>query len=522
VIPATRFLRETAEGKTRDYGRRAAVFGGNGIAMEAARSLLRHGVEGVTVIYPRAKMEMPANQRAIREAEREGVQFLLMASPVRIEEGPEGLDVELMRMKLGEPDDKGIRHPEAIPGSSNILQVDTVISSLGQMAVPEKFASGKLENSLELTPKNTIKANPRSSLTNLPMVYAAGDAVNGPRTVIQAVVSARRAAENIHVEVMGLAKEPAESRFNFHRGRTFDDVDLRNFEGIKVKLREKMPERPPEICTQDFDEVRLGFNEQMAKNEAARCLSCGCTAFDRCDLKELSIAHGIDPNKTGMGSRPVYARNTSHPVITVDLNKCIYCQRCMNSCEYQALELSAASFDEKGRAQQIRLSFNDNCVHCGKCVDNCSTGALNKKTQITPITNEAVREVRTTCPYCGAGCQMILRVKGNTIIEVTSDPAIAPNYGALCVKGRFGFNFIQHPDRLKRPLVRKNGHLVETSWDEALETVAKKFFDIKAMYGADAIAGFSCARATNEENFLMQKFMRTAIGTNNIDHCARL
>jgi formate dehydrogenase major subunit len=522
VLPVTRFLRETAEGKTRDYGRRAAVIGGNGIAMEAARSLLRHGVQQVTVIYPRAKMEMPANQRAIREAEREGVQFLLMASPVQIEEGEAGLDVELMRMRLGEPDDKGVRHPEAIAGSSNILQVDTVITSLGQMAIADKFTGGELEESLELTPKNNIKANPRSSLTNLPKVYAAGDAASGPRTVIQAVVSARRAAENIHAEVMGLAKEQTESRFNFHRGRTFDDVDLRNFEGTKVKLREKMPERPPETCIQDFDEVRLGFNEQMAKNEADRCLSCGCNAFDRCDLKRLAIESGVDPNKTGMGVKPLYAKDFSHPVITVDLNKCIYCQRCQNSCEYKALDLSAASFDQKGRAQQITLTFNDNCVNCGKCVDNCSTGALNKKAQIVPIINETVRDVRTTCPYCGAGCQLVLRVKGNTIIEVTSDPEIAPNYGALCVKGRFGFDFIQHPDRLQRPLVRKNGHLVETSWDEALELVAKRFFDIKAMYGADAIAGFSCARATNEENFLMQKFMRTAIGTNNIDHCARL
>jgi formate dehydrogenase major subunit len=522
VVPALRFLRETAEGKTGSYGRRAAVVGGNNIAMEAARCLLRQGVDEVTVIYPRAKMEMPAHQRLIREAEREGVQFLLMASPVKIEQGDGGLDMELIRTKLGEPDDKGIRYPEAISGSSNILQIDTVIVSLGQSATGDQFAGGELEGRIELTPKNNIKANPRSSLTNLPNVYAAGDVTSGPRSVIQAVVSARRAAENIHAQLTGSAREAGESRFNFSRGRTFDDVDFRNFEGIKVKLREKMPERPPETCIQDFDEVRLGFSEQMAKKEAARCLSCGCTAFDRCDLKRLAIEHGIDPNKTGMGSKPLYAKDSSHPVITVDLNKCIYCQQCKNSCEYGALELAAGSFDDKGRAQNISLVFNDNCVNCGQCVDNCSTGALNKKSQIIPIVNEEVREVRTTCPYCGAGCQMILKTKGNTIVEVTSDPEIAPNYGALCVKGRFAFDFVGHPDRLRRPLVRKNGHLVEASWEEALDTVAKRFFDIKAMYGADAIAGFSCARATNEENFLMQKFMRTAIGTNNIDHCARL
>lgn len=522
VVPALRLLRQVNEGVTADYGKRAMVVGGGNTAMEAARCLLRRGVEEVTVVYPRAQTEMPANQRNIGEAKAEGVQFLLMASPVTIREGEQGLDIDLIRMKLGEPNDKGLRFPEAIPGSNIAMTVDTVVVAAGQSATRDGVIDGELEEQLELTPKHNIKSNPRNFQTNLSGIYAAGDATSGPRSVIQAVVAARRAADNIHAQVLGLGKEPPESRFNFSRGKSFEQVDLRNFEGVKVKLREKMPSRPPERAVQDFNEVRLGFNEQMARNEAARCLSCGCTAFDRCDLKEQAIAHGVDPNKTGMGTVPVYSRRDDHPTITVDLNKCIYCRKCANSCEYRALELTAGSFDDKGRAQGITLNFLDNCVSCGKCVDNCSTGALNKKDQIIPITGEETRLVRTTCPYCGAGCQMNLKVKGNTIIEVTADPKAAPNYGALCVKGRFAFHFVQDRRRLTQPLIRRGGQLVECSWDEALNYTAKRFFDIKAMYGPDAVAGFSCARATNEENFLMQKFMRTAIGTNNIDHCARL
>ena len=523
VIPALKLLRQVNEGSPADYGKRAAVIGGGNTAMEAARSLLRRGAEEVTVVYPRAKTEMPANQRNIREAETEGVQFLLMASPIKVKaaEGG-GLDVELIRMKLGEPDAKGIRYPEAVPGTSIHLAVDTVVVATGQSACDGTFKGGSLEEQLELTPKNNIKSNPRNFQTNLEGIYAAGDATNGPRSVIQSVVAARRAADNIHAQLLGLPKEPAESRFNFSRGKSFEQVDLANFEGIRVKLREKMPARPPERAVQDFNEVSLGFSEQMAKNEAERCLSCGCNAFDRCDLKRLAIEHGVDPNKTGMGSKPTYQRREDHPTITVDLNKCIYCRNCANSCEYRAIDLRAESFDDRGRAQNISLTFMEHCVSCGKCVDNCSTGALNKKDQIIPIVGEETRLVRTTCPYCGAGCQMNLKVKGDTIIEVTADPDLAPNYGALCVKGRFGFHFVQHPDRLTKPLIRQGGQLVECSWDEALSYTAKRFFDIKAMYGPDAIAGFSCARATNEENFLMQKFMRTAIGTNNIDHCARL
>jgi len=522
VITASRFLKAVNTDQVGLCGRRAAVIGGNNIAMEAARSLIRTGVDEVTIIYPRAKTEMPANQRSIRQAQGEGVQFLLMASPVDITQTSQGLDVALMRMKLGEPDEKGIRQPEAIPGSANILQVDTIITSLGQMSCDGAILGGELEATLELTPGNNIKANPRTALTNHPGVYAAGDVTSGSRSVIQTVVAARRAAENMHVQIMGGEKESGESRFNFTRGRTFDDVDLRNFEGIKVQLRDKMPTRSPEICVQDFDEVKTGFSEKMARREAQRCLSCGCTAFDRCDLKRLSLDYGIDPNKTGMGTKPLYAKDTKHPVITVDLNKCIYCQRCLNSCKYDALELTAESFDEQGRPLGIKLLFNDNCVNCGACVDNCSTGALNKKDCLVPIVNEEVRQVRSTCPYCGAGCQILLKVKGNTLMEVSSEPGLAPNYGALCVKGRFGHKFVQHRDRLTRPLIRRGGQLVPTTWEEALNEIAKRFFDLKAMYGADSIAGFSCARATNEENYLMQKFMRTAIGTNNIDHCARL
>jgi len=523
VLTATKVLRDAAEGKRIKYGLRAAVIGGNNIAMEVARTLLRQGVDQVTVVYPRSQEEMVANQRVIREAEREGVQFLLMASPVQIcESDSGGLSVELVRMKLGEPDARGIRQPEAIAGSTNTITVDTLVTSLGQMACVDGFKGGELEEQIEISTNNTINASPRDFTTSVPGVYGAGDAVSGPRTVIQAVVGARRAAESIHSYIMDVPKEPGENRFNFTRGKTFDQVHLSNFDGINIKLREKMPTRPPQTAVQDFDVIKLGFNEQMARKEAERCLSCGCNAFDRCNLKRLDIDHNVNINKTGMGEKPVYKKDESHPVLRVDLNKCIFCQRCMNACEYGALTVTAGHIDENDIASHLKLTFNDKCVNCGKCAENCSTGALMKKASLAPIINEEVRDVRTTCPYCGAGCHMILRVKGNTIMEVAGDPDMAPNYGALCVKGRFAYDFVRHKDRLTKPLVRRHGHLVETSWDDALEIVARNFFDLKAMYGPDSIAGFSCARATNEENYLMQKFMRTVIGTNNIEHCARL
>jgi formate dehydrogenase major subunit len=465
---------------------------------------------------------MPANQRNIDEAEREGVKFLLMASPVKIEAAENGLDIELVRMKLGEPDKRGRRLPVAVPDSTLHLQVNTVVTSLGKVASNAGFAGSSLEENLALTPGGNVKSNPRTFLTNLDGIYAAGDVTSGPKTVIQTVVAARRSAENIHAELMGVPRE-TESRFNFSRGKSFDDVDLRNFEGVKNKLREKMPERLSERAVQDFDEVKLGFNEKMARKEAERCLSCGCTAFDRCDLKELCITNNINLNKTGMGKVPVYEWDSSHPAIVVDLNKCIFCQRCINSCEYDALDLAASGFDEKGRPLELTLRFNEKCVSCGKCVDNCSTGALNKKEQIVPMISEVVENVSTTCPYCGTGCQLELKVKGNTLMEVSADPAQLPNNGDLCVKGRFGHTFIGHPDRLTTPLVRrqKGGPLEPASWEEALDIVVGSFRCVLADSGPDALAGLSSARCTTEENYAFQKFFRLRLGTNNVDHCAR-
>ena len=526
VYSATKFLRMVNESRKVEVGKRAAVIGGNNIAMEAARSLIRMGAHDVTIVYPRAKIEMPANQRNIREAERENVKFLLMASPIEVC-GPSNeesrLRLDVIRMKLGEPDSRGRREPMPIPGAKNSLYVDTIVSSLGQRAVKEDYINAEIESQIEISPRGTIVANPRTLLTSVEGVFAGGDAVSGPKSVIQAVVSARRAAENIHSYIMDMPKKPAESRFNFTRGKGFDDVDLKNFEGINVKLRDRMPARPPESALQDFDEVKLGFTDKMARREAERCLSCGCTAFERCDLKRLDIEYNVNIIKTGMGTKPLYKIDHSHPAIIIDPNKCIYCLRCVRYCEYDALEIHAESIDKYGHHRGLKIQFKDNCVSCGKCVDNCSTGALNKKNRIVPIQSEEVKIVKSTCPYCGTGCQVKLKVKGNTLMEICSDPDQLPNYGDLCLKGRFGHTFVHHQERLITPLIRReqSGRLEPASWAEALDHVAAAFRKILEDKGPNGLAGLSSARCTNEENYAFQKFFRAGIGTNNVDHCAR-
>jgi predicted molibdopterin-dependent oxidoreductase YjgC len=162
------------------------------------------------------------------------------------------------------------------------------------------------------------------------------------------------------------------------------------------------------------------------------------------------------------------------------------------------------------------------CVFCGECVQTCPTGALVEKDVWHKVWPWEMRKVRTTCSYCGVGCQLELNVKDNRVVQVTGVADVPPNYGSLCVKGRFGFDFIGSPERLTRPLIRENGTFRQASWNEALDLVARRLGEIKDASGPDSIGVLTSARITNEENYLAQKFTRAVLKTNNIDHCARL
>ena len=217
------------------------------------------------------------------------------------------------------------------------------------------------------------------------------------------------------------------------------------------------------------------------------------------------------------------------------MNKCIQCTRCVRACE-EVQGRFVLGLAGRGRDRQIvagtgTTMLDARCESCGACVAHCPTGALDNKMSVG--LGKPDRVVTTTCGYCGVGCRFDLHVKDGEIIRVVSNPNAAVNAMELCVKGRYGYDFVHHPDRLTMPRVRRyllegtprpegRGDWVETDWETALDLVAEKLVRIKRESGADAIGLLSSAKCTNEENYLAQKFARQVIGTHNVDHCARL
>ncbi len=265
-----------------------------------------------------------------------------------------------------------------------------------------------------------------------------------------------------------------------------------------------------------------------------------CEAAGECELQDLAYEYGATGTLFPRVEKN-FPVDDPNPFIQVDLNKCILCGRCVRACEY-INGVQAIGFFNRGHETYIGFGLDTTmeespCEFCGNCVNVCPTQALWPKQAIGKGRRWELEKVRTTCAYCGVGCQFYLNVKDNEIVDVTPAWDAPANHGATCVKGRFGFDFVNHPDRLTTPLVRPEilqergvdtsgrkqvGRFVEASWDEALDVVVDKFTHIWKESGSRSIAVFGSAKCTNEENYLVQKLARQIWGTNHVDHCARL
>lgn len=262
----------------------------------------------------------------------------------------------------------------------------------------------------------------------------------------------------------------------------------------------------------------------LLSNHKLECFSCGKNGD--CQLQQYALDYGIDATSFTEGKRmPCHQEDTSNPFFSYDPEKCIMCRRCARVCQLRqgrdVLSIANRGFETKMMPSYGQAFDQSICESCGNCVSSCPTGALTAK-DTKEYRKWETQKIPTTCPHCGTGCQMNLLVKNNRLVGV--EPIDGPaNKNLLCVKGKFAsYKFVGSGDRLTEPLIKRNGIFEPASWEEALTLVSSKFNEIKAENGPDALAGFSCSRATNEDNYVFQKMVRAAFGTNNVDNCARV
>jgi formate dehydrogenase alpha subunit len=295
------------------------------------------------------------------------------------------------------------------------------------------------------------------------------------------------------------------------------------------------------------DRVRAArkFNiELLISDHPLDCMTC--EAAGDCILQDLAYEYDVSEDRYD-GTRHQFTVDDPNPFILVDRNKCVLCRRCVRACaEINGVE--AISVFYRGFSAYIGFgadsSMDDSpCEFCGSCVAVCPTAALWPKQSLGEGRPWQVERTQTTCPYCGVGCQLVLEVKDNKIIKVDTAWDGPSNHGWTCVKGRFGLDFVHHPDRLDKPRVRKylldgkkkpsvkkrnSDHegnpwqWIEVDWETALGITAGKLRQIRDDFGPVGLGFLTSAKCLNEENYLMNKLARQVIGTNSIDHCARL
>lgn len=272
--------------------------------------------------------------------------------------------------------------------------------------------------------------------------------------------------------------------------------------------------------------LRKGIMELYISDHSMDCLTCA--ANGDCELQTMAGEVGLRDVRYP-AERATHLdcdKDVSNPYFTFDSSKCIVCSRCVRSCEdiqgSFALSLMGRGFNSRIAAGMNQPFLNSECVSCGACVHHCPTEALMDKRVIEHGLGE--RSVSTTCAYCGVGCSLKAEVKGTTVVRMVPDKNGGANAGHACVKGRFAWGYATHKDRITTPMVRDtiDEPWRKVGWDEAIRFTAERFLAIKNKYGPKSIGGITSSRCTNEEVFVLQKMIRAAFGSNNIDTCARV
>ncbi len=521
VFSGIDFLKEMQlSGKPMDFSKKkVAVVGGGNTAMDCCRTSMRCGAEKVYVIYRRTEKEMPANPIEIHESKLEGVEYLFLTNPSRVNKDKAGKvkSVTCMKMELGEPDASGRRRPVPVEGSEFDLEVDYILAAIGQKTQAEfvenvnKFAD---KGELKLNRWGDIDAKAETLQTGVDSVFACGDGVTGPATLIQAIGQARVASHSCDLFLKGEEVSPMPKEF-LSKKANFKEQVQEDYKGFFVEQqREEMPTLDPKDRT-NFKEVELGYaGEDVAKHETQRCLECGCTELFTCDLKKFSTEYYADQSALA-GEYKEYQVDFRHPYIEIDNNKCILCSRCVRICN-EVVGANALGLVNRGYDTYVAPSMGESlmdttCETCGLCISTCPTGAITENAIFKPGPVK-LEQADTICNYCSVGCEITLNHKNEFVHRVSGQKGRINKNGNLCKYPKFGYNYLNDTSRLTKPLLKTNGKFSEISFKKAYELIAEKIGKVDA----DENAFFAGARLTNEEMYLIQKLARGAVKTNNI------
>ncbi|MCC6497778.1 MAG: FAD-dependent oxidoreductase [Propionibacteriaceae bacterium] len=376
VLTGIRYLEQVVKGTDPEPGHTVVVVGGGNTAIDCSRTALRRGAGRVILLYRRTRDEMPAEAHEVADAEAEGVELVFLAAPSAILAGGDEMRLRCLRMELGEPDRSGRRRPIPVEGSEFELPATLVIGAIGQ-STNTQFLYNDLP--VRLNKWGDIDIEGATMQTSEPKVFAGGDCVTGPATVIQAVAAGRQAAWAMDQFVTKgyVRAEPA--RYNCSRG-SLEDLPRDEFEAQPRLARRPMPRAAAAERTGSFAQVELGYTQADARAEAARCLRCGCKARFVCDLRKVATSTGVTFAEP-LHVRPHLPIVRDHPFIIRDHNKCISCGRCVAACaEIEGPGVLAFQF----RSGQLTVGTSDgrplietDCVSCGQCVTACPCGALD-------------------------------------------------------------------------------------------------------------------------------------------------
>jgi formate dehydrogenase major subunit len=519
VLSGIDFLRNMElTGQRYDFtGKKIAVIGGGNTAMDCCRTAMRCGGEKVYIIYRRTENEMPANKIEIHESKLEGIEYMFLTAPAKVNTDENGKlkSLTCFRMQLGEPDASGRRRPVKVENSEFDIELDYILAAIGQKT-NVNFINDINDNSdikLVLNKWGDIDVNKITLQTAIENIFAAGDAVTGPATLIEAIAQGRKAARSCHQYLMKipLTGEPFEfvSKKDNFKKQVPDDYNNRYVR----QNREEMPTLDPSK-RKNFEEVELGYSAEAAKKETLRCLECGCTEYYTCDLKKYSTEYKAVQNKYE-GEFKRYEIDFRHPYIEIDNNKCILCSRCVRICR-DVVGASALGLVNRGFetfvAPSMKMNLSDTyCESCGMCISTCPTGAITENVKFKPGPLK-LKSYETICNYCSVGCELTLHHKNEFYMKVTGSSGVINKDANICRFPKFGYSYLNDRTRILKPLLKENGKFREIEFNEAYKIIHDKIKSVQP----DENAFFAGARLSNEELYLIQKFARAAVKTNNI------